>query len=165
MGIWSLGSNVLVGNWVGAAIDAGGIVIDVGATLVPCVPGGAGTAIKVGRGVDEVVEQVVKHADDLPVPKGVTKSYGSKGKPDHRKKVSELEEKALNEALPGETVLRERRIRRGDSRRIPDVQILDENFRTRKVFEAERRPESRRNKIREAEYGDLGIEYETFGLN
>jgi hypothetical protein len=72
MGIWSLGSNVLVGNWVGAAIDAGGVVIDVGATLVPCVPGGAGMAIKAGRYGDEVIDLVeggVKQIDGFPAPK------------------------------------------------------------------------------------------------
>jgi hypothetical protein len=37
--------------------------------------------------------------------------------------------------------------------------------RTRKAFEAERHPTRKRNRNREQEYDDLGIEHETHGLD
>ena len=87
--------------------------------------------------------------------------YGSKGKPDHQEKVKELEKKAQQEAKPGETVLKERKIQGQNSNRIPDVQIVDPTGRARKVLEAERKPTSTRNKKRESEYNRLGIDQET----
>ncbi len=87
--------------------------------------------------------------------------YGSKGKPDHQQKVSELAKKAQKEIKPGETVLQERKIQGQDSRRRPDVQIVDKNGRTRKVFEAERKPASQRNIKREQEYKKLKVDQET----
>lgn len=48
-----------------------------------------------------------------------------------------------------------------DSKRIPDVQIRDADGKTRKVLEAERKPNSARNVNREAEYDRLGIAHET----
>jgi hypothetical protein len=41
------------------------------------------------------------------------------------------------------------------------VQIVDREGKTRKIFEAERLPESDRNRLREEEYRKLGIEFET----
>jgi RHS repeat-associated protein len=90
-----------------------------------------------------------------------TKRPGSKGKPDHQEAVEDLGKEAQRQAKPGETVLRERKLQGHDSRRTPDQQIVDPNGRTRKVFEAERKPESQRNKQREAEYKELNIEQET----
>jgi hypothetical protein len=86
---------------------------------------------------------------------------GSKGKPDHQEKVKELEKKAQGEKKDGETVLTEKKIQNENSNRRPDVQIVNEKGQTRKVFEAERRPNSQRNQKREAEYKKLGIEQET----
>jgi hypothetical protein len=93
--------------------------------------------------------------------KNVTNPYGSKGKPDHQAKIDELEAKARSEAGPNETVLREKKIQGQDSNRRPDVQIVDEEGKARKVLEAERRPESKWNRDREAEYDKLNIEQET----
>ena len=64
--------------------------------------------------------------------------FGSPGKPDHQAAVDLLGLRALAEARPGETVLRERQAT--GTRRIPDQQIRDPLGRTRKVFEAERKP-------------------------
>ena len=58
MGVGSLGYNLWNGNWGDAAWDAGGLVLDVGATAIPFLPGGAATAIKVGRSADNVVDAV-----------------------------------------------------------------------------------------------------------
>jgi RHS repeat-associated protein len=89
---------------------------------------------------------------------------GCKGKPDHQDKVDELERKAQSEAGPNERVVRERKVQGHDSNRRPDVQIVDENGRTRQIYEAERRPESKRNRDREAEYDRLRIPNQTFPL-
>lgn len=96
-------------------------------------------------------------------PKGslVPNPDGSKGKSDHQEKVKELTGKAQSEANSGERVLTEKKIQNQPSTRIPDVQILDEHGKTRKVLEGERRPNSQRNIKREAEYKRLGIEQET----
>ena len=49
LGVTSLASNVAAGNITGAVVDAAGITLDVIATAIPGVPGGAGTAIKAAR--------------------------------------------------------------------------------------------------------------------
>jgi len=52
VGVVSFVSNVREGNFGAAALDAVGIVADAVAVATPFVPGGAGVAIKAGRGVD-----------------------------------------------------------------------------------------------------------------
>lgn len=86
---------------------------------------------------------------------------GAKGKPDHQGKVQELAEKAKAEN-PGQEVVQEKKIRADGSNRRPDVQVVDpETGKTTQVYEAERKPNSTRNKKREAEYDKLGIKHET----
>jgi RHS repeat-associated protein len=53
MDVASLAGNVASGNWAGAAVDAAGLAADVTATVVPGLPGGAGTAIKAARAADK----------------------------------------------------------------------------------------------------------------
>ncbi len=53
MDVASLAGNVATGNWAGAAVDAAGLAADVAATVLPGVPGGAGTAIKAARAADK----------------------------------------------------------------------------------------------------------------
>ncbi|GGG23979.1 hypothetical protein GCM10010924_61940 [Rhizobium wenxiniae] len=89
---------------------------------------------------------------------------GAKGKPDHQQKVKELAEQAQKEALPGQSVVTEGKISAGESNRRPDVQIQDETGVTISVKEAERNPNGKRNKEREAEYDRLGIKNETYGV-
>ncbi len=62
MGVASFVGNVAVGNVGGAALDAVGIIADSAATVIPCVPGGAGTAIKLLRGADKAAD-LLKAAD------------------------------------------------------------------------------------------------------
>lgn len=62
-------------------------------------------------------------------------------------------------------MLTERRIQGHASRRNPDVQIVDSEGKARKIFEAERHPTYKRNRMREQEYDNLGIKYETHGLD
>jgi len=66
MDVWSLGSNVAAGNWAGAAMDAGGLLVDAAATVVPGVPGGAGAALKAARAADAGVDalQAMKRVDN-----------------------------------------------------------------------------------------------------
>ena len=49
MGAYSLGNNIENNQWGAAAVDLGGIVLDIGAAAVPLVPGGAGLAIQASR--------------------------------------------------------------------------------------------------------------------
>ena len=73
MGVTSFVANVTAGNIVGAALDGAGLIIDVAATAIPCVPGGAATAIKAVRGA-KIAEKVVKNAAvKSAVRKGVKK--------------------------------------------------------------------------------------------
>lgn len=113
-------------------------------------------------------------AQEAPVPQseveGETKKKppnpdGQNGKQDHKDKVRELVSQAESELQDGEEVLENKKIRGEDSNRRPDVQIVDKEGNTRKVFEAERKPNSRRNVEREAEYDRLGIEHETHSLD
>ena len=97
-------------------------------------------------------------------PKSPPNPYGNQGKQDHKDKISELRDKALTEAKKGETVETGTRIKGHDSARMPDVQIIDAEGKTRKVSEAERNPTHKRNQSREAEYDRLGIENETHGV-
>lgn len=54
VGVASLLANIAAGNVGGAVIDAGGLALDLGATAVPFVPGGASTAIKAARLAENV---------------------------------------------------------------------------------------------------------------
>lgn len=88
------------------------------------------------------------------------KKYGSKGKPDHQRKVKELVKELENDDTPGK-VLQEKKVQGvpGCNRR-PDAQKVN-NGKTVKIKEAERHPNRKRNKDREAEYDEHGIPHET----
>ena len=62
MDFQSLIANVSDGNWGSAAVDAGGLVFDAAAVVLPGVPGGAGTAIKATRVADKAAD-VAKTVD------------------------------------------------------------------------------------------------------
>ncbi len=57
-------------------------------------------------------------------------------------------------------MVREKQVQGVDSNRKPDVQIRDKNGKTRKEFEAEREPNSRRVQDKKDEYKRLGIDAE-----
>jgi hypothetical protein len=97
--------------------------------------------------------------------KKVPNPDGSKGAPDHQAKVDELADKARAEAKPGETVEVNKKVQGVDSTRRPDVQIRDSSGKTRKIDEAERHPNSKRNKSREAEYDKHGIPHKHIHFN
>ncbi len=82
IGVGSLSYNLYEGNYVDAAIDAGGLVVDVAAAAIPIVPGGAGAAIKAVRlanTVDNVVDTVnaVDNVVDGVKAVDIVKSAGS----------------------------------------------------------------------------------------
>jgi len=49
LGVVSLGGNISTGNYWGAALDVAGVAYDAVATSAPSVPGGASSAISIGR--------------------------------------------------------------------------------------------------------------------
>jgi len=84
-GVASLAGNLAQGNWGSASLDLAGLVVDLGATAVPGLPGGAGSAIRAGRlanktqnmvagpiSMDEAVELGAKHVGG----KGVMETTG-----------------------------------------------------------------------------------------
>jgi RHS repeat-associated protein len=58
-GVWSFCTNVGARAWGAAAVDAGGIVLDVGFAVVPGAPGGTGLVVKAGR---EAAERAAREA-------------------------------------------------------------------------------------------------------
>ena len=67
MGVTSFVANVTAGNIVGAALDGAGLIVDVAATAIPGVPGGAATAIKalkVANSIENVA--IANYAKILP---------------------------------------------------------------------------------------------------
>ena len=59
LGLSSLASNVAAGNVPGAVLDAGGVILDVAATVIPGVPGGAATLIKSSRTCEAVIQKEI----------------------------------------------------------------------------------------------------------
>jgi uncharacterized protein RhaS with RHS repeats len=59
-GVASAGANLAAGNNGGAIVDAIGVVVDVAATAVPGVPGGAAAGIKAVRTADKVGDAAKK---------------------------------------------------------------------------------------------------------
>ena len=56
VGLYSLGKNIIQGKFGDACIDAGGVVVDGFAAVIPFVPGGVGTSLKLARAADDVVD-------------------------------------------------------------------------------------------------------------
>ena len=147
----------------GAGMVVGGLVAE--------VPGIAGTStVVVAVGAGGVVTGgameagAAKNVGAILNAMAARNPHGSSGAPDHQEKVGELVDKAKNEAKPGETVESNKQVKGVESTRRPDAQIIDAKGNTRKVFEAERRPNSQRNKEREAEYKKLKLDNETHPL-
>lgn len=59
LGIQSFTENIQSGNYWGAAADAGGILVDAAAAIVPAVPGGVGTGIKAARGGNKTIRRIL----------------------------------------------------------------------------------------------------------
>jgi RHS repeat-associated protein len=58
LGVRSAVTNLRAGNVLAASIDAAGVVVDTLAAAVPFVPGGAGSAIRAARAVEEIPDAV-----------------------------------------------------------------------------------------------------------
>lgn len=54
----SLYNNIKEGNYSSAVIDGGAAILDIAATILPGVPGGAGTTLKTVRTVDKTVDGI-----------------------------------------------------------------------------------------------------------
>ncbi len=77
MGVASFVNNVSEGNYGAAAVDAIGVALDTGATVIPGAPGGAGTLIKVARGADKAADAVKAFNRGADVAQGVDKAVGA----------------------------------------------------------------------------------------
>ena len=135
--------------------------------MTNAIPIGGATNGTTGTILRATVKSEVKSKVKEQVKKTVEKTTntrnpdGAKGKPDHQAKVKELEKKAAKEN-PGKDVVTEKKIKVEGSNRRPDVQVVDpKTGKTTKIYEAERKPNSARNKAREAEYKKLNIPNET----
>jgi len=62
LGIVSVAKDLYEGQWRQAAVDAGGLAVDVAATLVPFVPGGASAGIKATRATAKAADKAVDAA-------------------------------------------------------------------------------------------------------
>lgn len=145
--------------------DAG---YDALAVVVPGFPAGFSKLRYADEAADAIgsLNKSVNAAENAGnVARKTTKNpYGAKGKSDHQNKVQELSNKANSEAQAGERVEVEKKIKVEGSNRHPDVQIIGTDGKTRKIYEAERHPGSKRNRLREEEYKRLNIEFETYPL-
>ena len=74
IGLVSAGVNLSEGNYTAAAVDLAGVVVDVAATAIPGVPGGAATAIRVSRAGRAVVRAANR------VDNAVVRAASGKGK-------------------------------------------------------------------------------------
>ena len=78
IGLVSLGRNLWNRNFGDAAVDAGGVILDAGATVVPVLPGGAGTAIRSSRAVragQKLLTQASRLADHHLLPQKFRKFF------------------------------------------------------------------------------------------
>jgi RHS repeat-associated protein len=123
-----------------------------------------GGAVAIGAGAYQEAG-AAKNAGAILNAMAAHNPYGSNGKPDHQAGVDAVQEKAKSEAKPGESVPpTNTQVQGVNSRRKPDAQIVNANGKTRKVFEAERHPNRKRNKEREEEYKKLKLPNETHPL-
>jgi RHS repeat-associated protein len=141
---------------------------DMGSDVVGSImPGGRAKTVSqalyatVKKEVKEEIKEQAQKATEKASGGKVPNPNGAKGKSDHQEKVGELAEKARTEN-PGKDIVTEKKISAEGSNRRPDVQVVNPTTKkTEKVYEAERRPESKRNRQREEEYKRLDIPYET----
>ena len=72
MGVTSFVTNVTAGNIVGATLDGAGLIVDVAATAIPGVPGGAATAIKALKVANSIENVAIANYAKKSTPKGRT---------------------------------------------------------------------------------------------
>jgi hypothetical protein len=75
IGVHSLVNNIKDGNYGSASLDAVGILVDTAAAIVPFVPGGVGTVIKVSRGTEKVVGEIHHIASNKAIKSGFTDAF------------------------------------------------------------------------------------------
>ncbi|MDX5364479.1 MAG: hypothetical protein LPJ91_10030 [Pseudazoarcus pumilus] len=85
MGVVSAYDNFSSGNTGDGWVDVAGVVVDVAATVVPFVPGGAGTAIKAGRAADRIADtsraarREAQREAGVPTSRPATSQSGKEG--------------------------------------------------------------------------------------
>ena len=117
----SLVSNIRAGKTGAAFVDAGGLIFDLAAVVLPVVPGGAGTAIKAMRGADKAldavnavdnVSDVVKASNKtIDVAESINKS--NKIVPHGETQFTKYGRQAHKNYLPGESYEKEFRLPSG----------------------------------------------------
>jgi len=114
LGFTSLVDNLRQGNFGSAAVDAGGLLLDSGAAVVPFLPGGVATAIKGARAVDKatVVYQSVKTGENAVQYVGITNNLS-------RRALEHLAEKGIKI----EQIQKLGELSRGDARAVEQALI------------------------------------------
>jgi RHS repeat-associated protein len=151
-------------------MEVGGAIAGGGAILTP--PSGGAGLIAVGGGIiiagHGAIESMISASNAIQgittMIRGVTNPDGARGKPDHQEEIKKQADQARSEASPGETVLEGKKVQGADSNRRPDVQVVGEDGKVKKVIEVERKPDSKRNIDREKEYKRLNIPSNTVPL-
>ena len=134
--VMSLARNVASSQWTDAAIDAGTIVADVGATAIPGVPAVAGVAVRAGRAAAQAAPKLAKATGKIAdaakaaadavgnAAKKVPNPHGSKGGPEHqakiRERIQELEAQGHKHLYGGPLPETNIKVGNGKSRR-PDI--------------------------------------------
>lgn len=114
LGFASLVDNLRQGNYGSATLDAGGVLLDSGAAVVPFLPGGVATAIQAARAVDKaaVVYQSIKTGENAVQYVGITNNLS-------RRALEHLAEKGIKI----EQIQKLGELSRGDARAVEQALI------------------------------------------
>ncbi len=85
MDVASCAKNIATGNYIGAGIDALGLLYDAGATIVPGLPGGAGAALKSYRATKSVKTAASTFRAEVKAGKSFEKTVVNAAKADGKK--------------------------------------------------------------------------------
>ncbi len=85
MDVASCAKNIATGNYIGAGIDALGLLFDAGATIVPGLPGGAGAALKSYRATKSVKTAASTFRAEVKAGKSFEKTVVNAAKADGKK--------------------------------------------------------------------------------
>lgn len=154
----SLISNFVNGNLKSAAIDAGALLIDVAATAVPFVPGGAGTAVKAYRAAKaaHTTETAYKATRNnyRRVLQKVTGKIGKGYEAHHtlpQKYRKQFEELGINIDAPGNIVWRETKNHRTNSNKLTKewTNFMNTNPEKKKIMK-------KRDELEKKYFGNMG---------
>ncbi|MFB2896328.1 RHS repeat-associated core domain-containing protein, partial [Aerosakkonemataceae cyanobacterium BLCC-F50] len=119
IGVASAAENIAAGEYGKAAVDAVGVVVDAAATVVPGIPGGAGTAIKAARGADRAsgVARGMRNPE--------TRRAAQEGRERHRQFADRIQRRgeAGRTGIRGESAIRGTRLRPDASRSTRRIEL------------------------------------------